>query len=283
MIQPQDHLIDRRRNWEARVEMNVLEFPKEELSTYDKLVYVALCGYANREGSAFPTVERLACNASCSERQVFRALAVLEERGLVVRTPRILPGKGQVGTLYEIHGFEDYIPAATADRPDCQSEGADMTDSQGRTDSQSPPYIRSIEQLQKNSKDYSPSGSGEEPPAGNPEDETAAENLPVTEAPEAMRSTAEYLLLKTGRTGLRESEIADLRKLNAAHYPAVVQEIINQAVDRFRRNGRDLRKLDFAYIADALRHRKPTRPPGGRKAQSGGSVPARADYSDLNV
>ena len=32
-------IVDKRKNWEARVEMTVFKRPSNELSTYDKLVY----------------------------------------------------------------------------------------------------------------------------------------------------------------------------------------------------------------------------------------------------
>ena len=43
-------IIDKRRNWEARVEMAVFKRSSSELSAYDKLVYAILCGHANRYG-----------------------------------------------------------------------------------------------------------------------------------------------------------------------------------------------------------------------------------------
>jgi hypothetical protein len=92
-----------------------------------------------------------------------------------------------------------------------------------------------------------------------------------------MKQTATYLLLRTGREGLSEAEISDLRKLNATHCPAVVQKEIDIAVDRFRRLRRDPKTLTFTYLVESLRYRKPTRPLGGK----GRDKPA--DYSDLIV
>lgn len=77
-----------------------------------------------------------------------------------------------------------------------------------------------------------------------------------------MRSTAEYLLLKTGRKGLDEEEISALRTLDAHHYPARVQREIDKAVERYGRLGRPLRTLSFGYILSALQH-QPSRAPGG--------------------
>jgi len=90
--------------------------------------------------------------------------------------------------------------------------------------------------------------------------------LPVSESPQAFRQAAEYLLLKTGRKGLTEGEIAALRTLNAAHTPARVLREIDVAVERFQRNSKPLESLGFEYIASALKHQTST-----AKSRNGGS------------
>jgi predicted transcriptional regulator len=110
-------IVDKRKNWEARVEMAVFKRPASELSTYDKLVYAILCGHANRDGNAMLYVKTIAEEASCSERQVRRALANLEARGLLVRRPQNVAGQGQTFNIYEIYSFDAYL----SDEPPCQS------------------------------------------------------------------------------------------------------------------------------------------------------------------
>jgi hypothetical protein len=102
------HVVDKRKNWEARVEMAIFKRPSNELSTYDKLVYAILCGHANRDGNAMLYVRTIAEEASCSERQVRRALSTLETRHLLVRRPQSLMGQGQTFNIYEIYGFDVY-------------------------------------------------------------------------------------------------------------------------------------------------------------------------------
>lgn len=102
-------IVDKRRNWEARVEMSVFKLPKSELSTYDKLVYAILCGHANRDGNAMLYVGTIAGEASCSERQVRRALSNLETRRLLSRHPQSMPGLGQTHNVYEVYGFDEYL------------------------------------------------------------------------------------------------------------------------------------------------------------------------------
>ena len=108
-------IVDKRRNWEARVEMLVFQRPASELSTHDKLVYAILCGHANRDGNAMLYVKTIAEEASCSERQVQRALSKLESCHLLIRRFQRTPGRGQTYSIYEIYGFDAYVPG------DCQS------------------------------------------------------------------------------------------------------------------------------------------------------------------
>ena len=102
-------IVDKRKNWEARVEMAVFKRPSSELSTYDKLVYAILCGHANRDGNAMLYVKTIAKEASCSERQARRALANLEVRRLLVRHSQNVAGQGQTYNIYEIYGFDSYL------------------------------------------------------------------------------------------------------------------------------------------------------------------------------
>ena len=143
-------VVDKRRNWEARVEMEVFKRPSSELSTYDKLVYAILCGHANRDGNAMLYVKTIAEEASCSDRQVRRALANLEARRLLVRRSQNVAGQGQIFNIYEIYGFDAYlggelpcqpvIPPLTDSHPTpCRSVTPPMTVSQAPHDSQAGP------------------------------------------------------------------------------------------------------------------------------------------------
>ncbi|MCL2009139.1 MAG: helix-turn-helix domain-containing protein [Synergistaceae bacterium] len=118
-------IVDKRKNWEARVEMAVFKRPASELSTYDKLVYAILCGHANRDGNATLYVRTIAEEASCSERQVRRVLANLEVRRLLVRRPQYIAGQGQTFNIYEIYGYDAYLSG----EPPCQPVMPSLTDS----------------------------------------------------------------------------------------------------------------------------------------------------------
>jgi hypothetical protein len=129
-------IVDKRRNWEARVEMVIFKRPSNELSAYDKLVYAILCGHANRDGNAMLYVRTIAEEASCSDRQVRRALCTLEARHLLVRRAQSAAGQGQTFNIYEVYGFDEYsfgenpIGNGNGDaEPPCQAVIPPMTDS----------------------------------------------------------------------------------------------------------------------------------------------------------
>lgn len=141
-----DKILDaRKKTWEARVEMSV--FRCKGIGTYEKLLYSILCGFADKNGCAFPTVKYLAELASCSDRQVRRALGGLESAGLVSRHPQKGPN-GQIANVYMIHDFSqahlDITQAADENQetrtvsPHPMTDSHDpMTDSPGGPDCQS--------------------------------------------------------------------------------------------------------------------------------------------------
>lgn len=248
----------------------------EALSTYDKMIYVVLCSFASaRNQKCFPSVSTIAGRASCSERQVRRALTVLEQRGYIERDFSL----GHA-TTYGILDLPE-TPATQSGVTDSPDTPAPQSGEGGLTVRHNK---KSLTRIKEQEKDYSPSGSGGEPPADEPEPENSEECLPVSEAPAAMKSTAEILLFKTGRKGLTGEEISALRKLNATHFPSRVQAAIDVAVERFPRLNRPLSSLTFCYIAEMLEKQqsrsigKGKSPPGQRAAPR-----EREDYSDLNV
>jgi hypothetical protein len=138
--------------------MAIFKRPSNELSTYDKLVYAILCGHANRDGNAMLYVKTIAEEASCSERQVRRALSTLEARHLLARRSQSMAGQGQTFNIYEVYGFDEYFcdfdegpvenggtespcqsvipPVTHSHTPACQSVIPPLPDSQAPHDSQ---------------------------------------------------------------------------------------------------------------------------------------------------
>jgi biotin operon repressor len=77
-----------------------------DLSVYEKMVYVVLCSHAKKDGPCFPSVKKIASEASCSRAKVFEALKRLEEIGVISRNSQIFEGRGQTSNLYEILDIE---------------------------------------------------------------------------------------------------------------------------------------------------------------------------------
>jgi hypothetical protein len=164
-------VVDKRKNWEARVEMAVFKRPSSELSVYDKLVYAILCGHANRDGNAMLYVRTIAEEASCSERQTRRALSNLEARHLLVRRPQSAAGQGQTFNIYEVYGFDEYQtggdgaqapglpvshPLPDSHTPACQPVTPPLPDRQAPPDSQAEPNNVFEQPLNNSSKEHIP-------------------------------------------------------------------------------------------------------------------------------
>lgn len=66
----------------------VWAFQQHEISSTEKFVLVCLADYANQDNECFPSQARLAEMTELSERGVRAALAGLEAKGLILRTPR---------------------------------------------------------------------------------------------------------------------------------------------------------------------------------------------------
>ena len=96
-------------------------------------------------------------------------------------------------------------------------------------------------------------------------------------APEVMRPTAEFFLLKTGRKGLRWEEISVLRKLAARHYPTIVNKEILRACARFEKRNQSLKSLTFMYIWAALKDWSPT---FGKKKKTKAEPEVKHEYTE---
>lgn len=75
----------------VRVHVNVIT--DERLSIYEKMAYVALCRFADREGRCFPGLDTLAHLAGCSRSRLHEALKKLQALSYVQITKRCTRGK----------------------------------------------------------------------------------------------------------------------------------------------------------------------------------------------
>ena len=79
-----------------------------------------------------------------------------------------------------------------------------------------------------------------------------AEKHDLLGLPEAMRSVAEYLLMKTNRPTLRDSEREILKELDKHHTIARLLKEIDKHCKIFENEGRDIQQLTFNYIGKIL-------------------------------
>jgi hypothetical protein len=75
------------------VKVHVKVITDERLAIYEKMAYVALCRFVDREGKCFPGLDTLAHMAGCSRSRLYNALKKLEALGYVRITKRGTSGK----------------------------------------------------------------------------------------------------------------------------------------------------------------------------------------------
>ena len=219
-----------------------------------KAVFIVLCRHAhNDDRSCWLCIKTIAKESSYSIRTVKAAIKKLVEAGLITRQDRFSEEDGgQISSLFTIIGssakrYDDTPPVQKLHAPQCND----------CTHNKTPLTIDSLTREAELPET-------ESEPAQELELKPVDKAVNLSEVPEVMRATARYLLLKTKRESLKESELSSLRELSASQYPARVQKEIDKACERFARKKQDLQTLSFNYIAGALRN-QPSRKLAGKK------------------
>jgi hypothetical protein len=88
-----DRLYDRRIDNYFRIENAIFE--RNDLNTYEKLVYILLCRYANNNNGAFPSYETIAKGVSTSRRKAIDVVRNLVEKKLIEKGERFIKGKNE--------------------------------------------------------------------------------------------------------------------------------------------------------------------------------------------
>ena len=141
--------------------------------------------------------------------------------------------------------------------PACEDRHIARTDNAPKPEETSkPPVAREESQAPKETA--KPTDKGKYSGGGSSKDVYS-----IDYAPDIMRPTAEYFLLKTGRKGLRWKEVSVLRKLSATQYPTRVNKEIERACERFKKRNQSLLCLTLMYIWAALKNQ----PTWGSKAK----------------
>lgn len=96
-----DNLRDGRvRNW-FYLENDLLD--RQDLTIYEKMIYIVIARYVDKEDKAFPSVPTIAKKGSMSERQVQTIISSLVKKGLIKREPRINKyNKSKTSNLYTL-------------------------------------------------------------------------------------------------------------------------------------------------------------------------------------
>ncbi|MCJ7666531.1 MAG: helix-turn-helix domain-containing protein, partial [Actinobacteria bacterium] len=96
-----DNLKDGRvRNW-FYLENDLLD--RQDLTIYEKMIYIVIARYVNKEDKAFPSVPTIAKKGSMSERQVQIIINSLVKKGLIKKEPRINKyNKSKTSNLYTL-------------------------------------------------------------------------------------------------------------------------------------------------------------------------------------
>ena len=100
-----DNLRDGRvRNW-FYLENDLLD--REDLSIYEKIIYIVVARYVDKENKAFPSIPTIAKKGSMSARQVQTIINSLIKKGLIKREPRINKhNKSKTSNLYTLLSVE---------------------------------------------------------------------------------------------------------------------------------------------------------------------------------
>ena len=260
--------------WYASVDINVIR--DRELSQTAKFVFSVLCSFITiNNRNCWPSNETVAEAANVSKSTVKRAYRELEKRGVIARSKRFKDG-AQTSSRTRIIGHD--APCYKATMTDEDTTVA----SQQSTDTSTPNSHVNHKGNQENNIKDSLKGEADLPDFTDiPLEETTytseksqtrqalrsknpKEAYTLEDAPDIMKTTAEFFLRKTGRQGLTWTEILALRKLAATQYPVRVQKEICTAVNRFLNRGQSLGTLTFGYIAGSLENQ----PTWGRKPRA---------------
>lgn len=139
---------------------------REDLTSSEKLAYIALCRYADKAGECWPSYATIAKCMSASRRTAMRAVQSLVDKGLVAYQEQKDASGDPTSNLYTINDAEEGVVTESHQGGDtvspgvvteCHPKDSHLKDYQGRGDpppfNDSPPISR--EDLQEWTEDYS--------------------------------------------------------------------------------------------------------------------------------
>jgi len=232
-----------RKFWYCQVDIDVLRDP--DLTTTDKAIYAVLCSYMNvNDRSGRPSVGTIANASGCSKNTVRTALKNLTAKGVIEREERFYDGR-QTSCVYTVVG--------TQSQGGSNIEGGRVQylKREGSKSGRAELEPKELDLKDTLSEGADPSPDNTQVPILEEED--------LKKIPSAMKETVEFLLLKTGRSGLSPDELGPIMSLDKIHVPARIQREITKAAERFKKQGKPLSALTFIYIFDSLKFQKSTK------------------------
>ncbi|MFW6270779.1 MAG: helix-turn-helix domain-containing protein [Bacillota bacterium] len=123
----QNYIKDGRRFNFTMIDNELLE--REDLGTYEKLLYITLCKFAGQENTCFPSRKTLAKLVSCSVKTIDNKLKNLIDKGLISKEKRRNDKGEHTSNLYIIRGVAKEIrqggvtdsPRGVTDSPELYS------------------------------------------------------------------------------------------------------------------------------------------------------------------
>lgn len=101
-----DLLKDKRQKDWFWIENKIID--NEELTIYEKMIYMVLVRHANEDSSCFPSYKTIAKKAGCSERKAKDVVKSLEEKKLIAKRTRKQGGKMENDTnMYYVLSFKE--------------------------------------------------------------------------------------------------------------------------------------------------------------------------------
>ena len=216
------------------------------------VVYQALVRYMSQETRiAMVRIKILAALIGRSVGTVQRGLRDLIARGVIIRQARYSASDGhQLCSAFYIVGADaECYQTPVSETPMSKME---------------PPHVKNgipiYIDLTKSDFYLTASGGAKTPQSYKKNDTTENDILeddtpadPIEEVPEVLRTTAQYLLLKTGKKRLTEHDVICLQRLFEKHTPVRIQKEIDTAIERCKRKGKSLKTITFSYIWACLK------------------------------
>lgn len=88
---------------------------REDLTIYEKMVYIVLARHSNDGSCCFPSYKTIAMKAGCSDRKVMKTIEALEEKKLICKEKRKSSKNKQMSNMYFIMSAKNSLMSSEQD------------------------------------------------------------------------------------------------------------------------------------------------------------------------